>query len=92
MEVLHAGVSFDVDVRELLVSMVEKRLRGGAVYVFGYHGKLQEIMKLLREADVSVPFVMPERVYQVTKVCQEHGMDLGALSLSTDEDGRGTFR
>lgn len=45
-------------------------------------------MKLLREADVSVPFVMPERVYQVTKVCQEHGMALGALSLSTDEDGR----
>jgi putative mRNA 3-end processing factor len=80
--------NFDVDVRELLVSMVEKRLRGGAVYVFGYHGKLQEIMKLLRRADVSVPFVMPERVYQVTKVCEQHGMDLGCLSLSTDEDGR----
>ena len=79
---------FDVDVRELLVSMVEKRFRGGAVYVFGYHGKLQEIMKLLREADVEVPFVMPERVYEVTKVCEQHGMQLGCLSLSTDEDGR----
>ncbi len=80
--------NFGVDVRELLVSMVEKRLRGGTVYVFGYHGKLQEIMKLLRKADVSVPFVMPERVYQVTKVCQKHGMDLGCLSLSTDADGQ----
>ncbi len=80
--------NFDVDVRELLVSMVEKRLRGGAVYVFGYHGKLQEIMKLLRKADVSVPFVMPERVYQVTKVCERHGMKLGCLSLSTNADGR----
>ena len=79
---------FDVDVRELLVSMVEKRLRGGAVYVFGYHGKLQEIMKLLREADVAVPFVMPERVYEVTKVCEQHGMNLGCLSLSTADDGR----
>jgi len=80
--------SFGVDVRELLVSMIEKRLRGGAVYVFGYHGKLQEIMQLLRNADVSVPFVMPERVYHVTKVCEQHGMRLGCLSLSTDEDGR----
>ena len=80
--------SFGVDVRELLVSMIEKRLRGGAVYVFGYHGKLQEIMQLLRDSDVSVPFVMPERVYQVTKVCEQHGMRLGCLSLSTDEDGR----
>ena len=40
--------NFGVDVRELLVSMVEQRLRGGAVYVFGYHGKLQEIMQLLQ--------------------------------------------
>ena len=79
--------SFDVDVRELLVSMIEKRLRGGAVYVFGYHGKLQEVMQLLRDADVSVPFVMPERVYQVSKVCEKHGMNLGCLSLSTDKEG-----
>jgi putative mRNA 3-end processing factor len=78
---------FDVDVRELLVSMIEKRLRGGAVYVFGYHGKLQEVMQLLRDADVSVPFVMPERVYHVTKVCEQHGMRLGCLSLSTDKEG-----
>ncbi len=79
--------NFDVDVRELLVSMIEKRLRGGAVYVFGYHGKLQEVMQLLRDADVEVPFVMPERVYEVTKVCEKHGMRLGCLSLSTDKEG-----
>ena len=78
---------FAVDVRELLVSMIEKRLRGGTVYVFGYHGKLQEVMQLLRKADVDVPFVMPERVYEVTKVCEQHGMRLGCLSLSTDNEG-----
>ena len=79
--------NFEVDVRELLVSMIEKRLRGGSVYVFGYHGKLQEIMQILRKADVEVPFVMPERVFEVTKVCEKHGMRLGCLSLSTDKDG-----
>jgi len=79
---------FNVDVRELYVSMVEKRLRGGSVYVFGYHGKLQEAMQLLRDADVSVPFVMPERVYEIAKVCKYHGMRLGDMSLSTNADGR----
>jgi putative mRNA 3-end processing factor len=79
--------NFDVDVRRLLVEMVEKRLRGGAVYVFGYHGKLQEVMEILRKADVQVPFVMPERVHEVTKVCLKHGMNLGLTSLSTDKDG-----
>ena len=79
--------NFDVDIRKLLVSMVERRLRGGAVYVFGYHGKLQEVMQILRRADVEVPFVMPEKVYEVTKVCEKHGMNLGCLSLSTDKEG-----
>lgn len=79
---------FDVDVRELLVSMVEKRLRHGAVYVFGYHGKLQEVMQILHCADVSVPFVMPERVYSLSKVCESHGMRLGSLTLSTQPEAK----
>ena len=80
--------AFKVDVKELLVSMVEKRLRYGTVYVFGYHGKLQEVMQILHCANVSVPFVMPEKVFRVSKVCEAHGMRLGCLSLSTDNDGR----
>jgi putative mRNA 3-end processing factor len=80
--------AFGLDVEELLVRMVEQRLRDGAVYVFGYHGKLQEVMQILRCADVSVPFVMPERVFRVSKVCEAHGMRLGGLTLSTDGEGR----
>jgi putative mRNA 3-end processing factor len=80
--------NFDVDVEELLVQMVERRLRRGAVYVFGYHGKLQEVMQILRCADVGVPFVMPERVLRVSKVCAAHGMRLGDLTLSSDAEGR----
>ena len=79
--------NFDVDVRELLVSMIEKRLRGGAVYVFGYYGKLQEVMQLLRDSDIEVPFVMPQRMYDVTNVCKKHGMNLGCTTLSTEADG-----
>jgi putative mRNA 3-end processing factor len=80
--------SFELDVEELLVSMVEKRLRRGPVYVFGYHGKLQEVMQILHRADVSVPFVMPERVFRVSKVCEAHGMQLGCLALSTEKEGK----
>ena len=80
--------SFKVDVRQLLVSMVEKRLRDGTVYIFGFHGKLQEVMEILHNADVSVPFVMPERVYHVSKVCERHGMRLGCLTLSTEKTAK----
>ena len=80
--------SFGLDVKELLVSMVEKRLKDGVVYVFGYHGKLQEVMQILHNADVSVPFVMPERVFHISTVCERHGMRLGCLTLSTEKEGR----
>jgi putative mRNA 3-end processing factor len=79
---------FEMEVRGLLVSMVEKRLRDGAVYIFGFHGKLQEVMQILHSADVSVPFVMPERIFHVSKVCERHGMRLGCLTLSTENEGK----
>ena len=79
---------FKVDVKELMVSMIEKRLRYGTVYVFGYHGKLQEVMQILSNAHVNVPFVMPERVFRISKVCEQHGMRLGCLTLSTENGGR----
>src|SRR5690606_18612973 len=62
--------SFDVDVRELLVQMVKAQLKKGPVNVFGYQGKLQEVMQILHKAHVSVPYVMPEKVYQISKVCE----------------------
>ncbi len=79
---------FGVDVRELLVSMVERQLKDGTVFIFGYHGKLQEVMQILTDADVTVPFVMPERVFNMSKVCKRHGMRLGCLTQSTQDEAR----
>jgi len=80
--------SFKVNIKELLVSMVEERLRQGTVYVFGYYGKLQEVMQILRRADVCVPFVMPERVFHVSEICEAHGMQVGDFTLSTAKEGK----
>ncbi len=80
--------NFNVDVRRLLVQIVEERLKDGAVYIFGYHGKLQEVMQILRQAEVSVPFVLPERVYEVSKVCERHGMRLGCLTHSSEKEAK----
>ena len=80
--------SFGVDLKDLLVSLVEKGLKQGIVYVFGYHGKLQEVMQILHDAKINVPFVMSERVFHVSKVCEKHGMHLGRLLLSTENEAR----
>jgi len=78
--------SFREDVEESLVSLVEESLMRGPVFVFGYHGKLQEVMEVLHKAKVGVPFVMPEKVFHVCKVCERYGMRFGRrLLLSQDE-------
>jgi putative mRNA 3-end processing factor len=80
--------SFGVDVRSTLVSIVEKGLKQGAVYVFGYHGKLQEVMQILHTAGVRVPFVASEKVFHVSKVCERHGMRFGRLILCEEEEAK----
>ena len=80
--------SFEKDVKDLLVSVVEEGLKYGAVYVFGYHGKLQEVMQILHERGVKAPFVMPERVFHVSRVCELHGMRLGRLMLAEEKEAK----
>ena len=84
----HCRRSFDVNVKDLLVSLVRKGLKKGTVYVFGYHGKLQEVMQILHKADIRVPFIVPERVFHVSKICEKHGMRLGRLTMSREKEAR----
>jgi putative mRNA 3-end processing factor len=80
--------AFGMNVENLLVSLVEKGLKQGPVYVFGYHGKLQEVMQILHQSNVEVPFIAPERVHQVSKVCENHGMQIGHLMRSDESEAR----
>jgi len=80
--------SFEKDVKNLLVSLVEEGLKHGTVYIFGYHGKIQEVMQILHENGVKVPFIAPERVFHVSRVCQQHGMRFGHLMLSEEEEAK----
>jgi putative mRNA 3-end processing factor len=70
----------------MLVSLVEQGLKRGPVYVFGYHGKLQKIMRILYEAKIKTPFVVPEKILRVSKVCEKHGMMLGRNLLPFDSE------
>ena len=75
---------FSMMVEGMLISMVEQGLKQGPVYVFGYHGKLQKMMRLLYEAKIKVPFLVPEKIHNVSKVCERHGMKLGKQLLDFD--------
>jgi putative mRNA 3-end processing factor len=82
----HCKRRFHKDIQTQLISLVEKALRHGPVCIFGYHGKLQEVMEILHRANVNVPFITPENVFEISKVCEKHGMRLGKLMLSTERE------
>lgn len=79
---------FKKDIKNLFISTVEKGLKQGTVSIFGYHGKLQETMQILYKANVKVPFIAPERVLQVSKVCEKHGMHIGRLMLAEEQEAK----
>lgn len=79
---------FERVVENALVSLVESGLKQGPVYVFGYHGKLQEVMQILHNNKVRAPFVVPEKVFQISKVCERHGMRLGRYLMSSEDEAK----
>ena len=76
-------------VESAFIDLVETGLeRGRPVYVFGYHGKLQELMQILHNNKVEAPFIVPEKVFHVSKVCEKHGMHFGKVLLSSEDEGK----
>ncbi len=84
--------SFGVNIKNLLVSLTQKGLKEGPVYVFGYHGKLQEVMETLYMAGVKVPFLVSEKIFRVSKACERHGIRIGHLLLSDELEARELVR
>ncbi len=77
---------FNMMIEGILVSLVEQGLKRGPVYVFGYHGKLQKMMRILYEAKIKTPFIVPEKIFRVSKVCESYGMRLGKQLLQFDDE------
>jgi putative mRNA 3-end processing factor len=80
----HCRRKFHKDTHNSLITLVERGLKEGPVYIFGYHGKIQEVMQILNEANINVPFIVPENVYHISRVCEKHKMRLGKLVLQNE--------
>ncbi|MBC7131326.1 hypothetical protein H5T51_09010 [Candidatus Bathyarchaeota archaeon] len=79
---------FNHEIKYTLVSLVEEHLCLGPVYVFGYYGKLQEVMHLLYNLGVKVSFLMPERIFNISKVYERHGIKLGRIICLESDEGK----
>ncbi|MEM2924189.1 MAG: MBL fold metallo-hydrolase [Methanocellales archaeon] len=90
MEATYGNVNcirpFKEEVEGELARLIQRSLKSGPVYIFGYHGKLQEAVEILRRNGITLPVIMPERVYQVAKICERYGMKLGEYFAVTSDE------
>ncbi len=68
---------FKNEIEDIFARFVEQRLENGPVNILGYHGKLQEALKILRQKGIKEPAFMPPRIYEVAKLYEEEGINLG---------------
>ena len=79
---------FEDRVESELLKLVEANLRRAPVYIFGYHGKLQEVCQILRRGGIAEPILMPSHVYSAARVYEEHGFELGEFFLAESLEGK----
>lgn len=69
---------FKNDVFDYGVDIVLEGLRKyGKIVIYGYHGKLQEFMKIMREKGVDTPFLMNSKIFSITKIAEKYGWNIG---------------
>ncbi|MEM1814327.1 MAG: MBL fold metallo-hydrolase [Metallosphaera sp.] len=65
---------FKDEVEQLTADYINDALTKLPVRIYGYHGKIQEIMKRLREHGIIAPFVVDGKIMEITQVAISNGM------------------
>jgi len=71
-------------IEDIFVELVEKLLKINPVQICGYHGKLQEAMEILSRHGVKCPFIASKKVYNITKACIKHGLNIPQVYSEED--------
>ncbi len=79
---------FKDEVEQLFADLVMDLLMKGPVYIYGYHGKLQEAMSILRAHGVDAPFIAPQTVYRISRIAEKYGENLSPLYHSHSREAR----
>lgn len=70
---------FKSEIEVILGNFIRSILSKGPIHIYGYHGKLQEVMEILRREGVVAPFIATDKVYRITKALVKYGLDIGEI-------------
>jgi len=77
---------FDEYIEEVLADFIKQLLSEGPVYIYGFYGKIQEVMTLLRDYGIEAPYIVPLKHYRLCRIAEKFGLHFGDYVLAgTDE-------
>lgn len=75
-----------------LVSLVKKELESSSVCILGHRGKLQEVMTILTEAGITVPFLCEADIFEMCMTYQKYGINIGTILPLKDDAAQEVIR
>lgn len=70
----------DWEALDALISLIDDKIRYGPVWIYGFNGKLQEIMIELRRRGIEYPFLAEPLAFEMAKISStEYGVPLGDI-------------
>ena len=81
--------TFKNEITARFIDLIKESLKTGIVYIFGYYGKLQEILEIIHTAALETPVIVPEKVFKMMQVCERYGMKFGNYFSSKSEEAKG---
>ncbi len=65
-----------------LIELIEDRIKYGPIWIYGYNGKLQEIMIELRKRGLPYPYLADRTTIKLAEIsARDYGVELGELRL-----------
>lgn len=62
------------------------------VRIYGYHGKLQEVMRVLRKNGVIAPFIVDGKVRDITRIAISNGIQIEDVFSKEEAEAQGILK
>jgi len=67
------------EIIDRLVSIVKKELETSSVCILAHRGKLQEVMSILNEVGITIPFLCEHDIFEMCMTYQNCGINMGSV-------------
>ncbi len=79
---------FKEELSQRMKELLERLLKSGPVHIFGYHGKLLEVLAMIKGFGLRVPILLPQRTFRLAQLGEKYGMKFPPYLPSTSEEGK----